>query len=252
MIEFRNVSLEIGKKRILKDVSFCMESGKITSLIGKNGAGKTSALKCLIEEYSYEGRILIDGCDIRKMSSSERAKRISYLPQILKDVPFTVYELVSLGRRPYQSRIGKENKEDKEMIERALTLTDMHAFKNRRVDTLSGGEKQRAYLSMAISQNTDIIALDEPSAYMDAPAQREMISLLKKFSKEMGKTIVQVVHDLSGAVNHSDNIVIMDGGSVVLEADAESVKRGTAIEEIFSVKKGVFLSQSGEEQTVYM
>lgn len=252
MIEFRNVSLVLQKKEILKDVSFSIESGKITSVIGKNGAGKTSALKCLIGENAYTGQILLNGCDIRKMTVNDRAKRISYLPQMLRDVSFTVDELASLGRRPHQTRIAKENKEDREMIERALILTDMHAFRSRRVDTLSGGEKQRAYLAMVLSQDADVIVLDEPSAYMDAPAQRELTSLLKKLSKEMGKTIVRVLHDLSCTVNDSDNIVIMDRGRVMLETDAESVKNGDLIEKIFSVKKGMFLSDDGEKKTIYI
>jgi len=252
MIEFKNVTLTHGKKEILKNLSFGCEKGKITTIIGKNGAGKTGALKCLIGENVYTGEILIDGCDIRKMSPVERAKRVSYLPQVLPDVPFTVYELTALGRKPYLNRIGKMTEEDFKQIERAMHFTDMLAFSQRRINTLSGGEKQRAYLSMILAQNTKAIALDEPATYMDASVERELCALLKKLSREMGKTIVQVMHNLTRAVNDSDDIMILDGGRVICETNAENIKNGTLIEEIFFVKKGVFLSSDGEEQTIYL
>lgn len=252
MIEFKNVSLVRGKKEILKDVSFHLEKGTITSVIGKNGAGKTSALKCLMQEYPYKGKIFLEGNDISKMSSKERARRISCLPQILKDVPFTVYELAYLGRRPYQNRIGRSAKEDKDQIERALYLTGLYDLKDRSVDTLSGGEKQRAYLSMVLAQNTDVIALDEPSAYLDAAAEREMYSLLRKLSGEMGKTIIQIVHNLFRAVDGSDSIVILDQGRMIKQLDKDEIQNETVIEEIFSVKKGVFLSEDGERKTIYV
>lgn len=252
MIEFKDVSYATGKKEILHQVSFRLPKGKITSIIGKNGAGKTSALRCLTGEIQYTGQILLCGTDIKKISASERARKVSCLPQILKDVPFTVYELASLGRRPYQKRIGKATKRDIELIKYALHLTDMLSFSNRRVDTLSGGEKQRAYLSMVLAQNTDVIALDEPATYMDASVEKELHVLLKKLCEENGKTIVQIMHNLSRAVNQSDSIVVMDSGRMIRQMDADEARNGKLIEEMFSVQKGFFVLESGEKQTAFM
>ncbi|MBR3927546.1 MAG: ABC transporter ATP-binding protein [Clostridia bacterium] len=252
MIEFRNVSFAHGKKKILDNVSFTCDKGKITSIIGRNGAGKTSALKCLVGINAYSGKILYKGNDIRKIPPAMRAKTISYFPQILPNAPFTVYELASLGRRPYQTRIGKLTEEDREQIERALEASDMRAFSERRVDTLSGGERQRAYLSMILAQNTDIIALDEPAAYMDASVEGEMHALLRKLCTDTGKTIIEAIHNLTRAVNDTDKIVVFKEGSVILESDAESIRNGKDIEEIFSVKKGVFLSNDGEKRIAYL
>ena len=252
MIEFKDVSLFQGKKKILDKISFTCEKGRITTIIGKNGAGKTSALKCLTGENACEGTIFLNGHDIGSFTQTERAKHIAYLPQFLPDAPFTVYELAALGRRPYQRRIGKLTQKDRELIEKALAFTDMCAFSERYIGSLSGGEKQRAYLSMVLAKDSDTLVLDEPAAYMDAAVENEMCDLLCALSKEYGKTIVQVMHNLTRAVNHSDKIVILDKGRVIAQTDAERIKSTDLIEEIFSVKKGVFVSGDEKDQIVYL
>lgn len=252
MIVFENVSLESGKNEILKNVSFRCGKGKITSIIGRNGAGKTSAIKCLFGLSNYSGTICLDGTDIKNIRPIERAKKIAYLPQTLKDVPFTVYELASLGRRPYQNRISSLKERDRNEIENALALTGMNTFSERRIDTLSGGERQRAYLSMILAQNTEAIVLDEPATFMDASVEKDFYALLFRLSSELGKTVVQVMHNLTRAVGESDRIVIMDAGRVIMDADAEKVKNSTIIEEIFSVKKGEFVTQDGEKKIAYL
>ncbi|MBQ1257024.1 MAG: ABC transporter ATP-binding protein [Clostridia bacterium] len=252
MIEFANVSLVRGRTEILKNVSFKAEKGKITSIIGKNGAGKTSALKCLIGECPYTGHILLEGRNIKEIAACERAKRVSYLPQKLPDVPFTVYELARLGRRPYQNRLQRETEEDRKRIKYALELTEMTGYSERRVDTLSGGERQRAYLAMVLSQNTDVIALDEPSAYMDAAVEKDLCALLKMLSRETGRTIIQIMHNLTRAVSDSDSVVILDGGRLIAQSDAGEIRKNSVIEELFLVRKGIFVTENGEKQTVYI
>lgn len=252
MIEVRDLSLAYGKKQILKDVSFSCKRGELTAIIGRNGAGKTAAVKCLAGINPYGGQILLDNTDLRKYSVSERAKRISYLPQTLPDSPFTVFELASLGRRPYQMRTGKLTEEDIQNIERALKITDMHSFSMRRVNTLSGGEKQRAYLSMVFAQNTDVIVLDEPSAYMDISVERDVYALLKKFTRDMRKTIISVMHNINYAVNEADSIVVFENGCVRAQMDRDEAKNHDLIEEVFKVKKTVIASEDGKETTIYL
>ena len=252
MIEFRNVSLSARKKEILKEVSFRCEKGRITSIIGRNGAGKTSALKCLIGEKRYTGEILLEKSDIQTYSIRQRARRISYLSQSLPDTPFTVYELAALGRKPYHHRMGKLSDIDHQIIQDALKRTDMFAFSKRRVDSLSGGEKQRAYLAMVLAQETDVIALDEPATYMDASVEKETFEILKMLSGEMGKTIIQVVHNLSRAVNDSDCIVMMDNGRVISEMEAEEMMKSRLIEEIFAVEKSMIAAPDGKIRAVYL
>ena len=252
MIEVSHLSLSYGKKQILNNVSFTCCRGQLTSIIGRNGAGKTAAVRCLAGINPYYGQILLDKIELRKYSIPERAKRISYLPQTLPDSPFTVFELASLGRRPYQMRTGKLTEEDIQNIERALEITDMHSFSMRRVNTLSGGEKQRAYLSMVFAQNTDVIVLDEPAAYMDISVEREMYALLGKLAREMNKTIISVMHNISYAVNNADSIVLFENGCVSAQMKRDEAINNHLIEEIFKVKKSVVSSKDEKETIIYL
>ena len=237
MIEFKNVSLSYGKKEILKNVSFACKKGKITAIIGKNGAGKTSLLSCLIGERRYSGIITIDGIDVKSLQNVQRAQRIACLSQRLPDTPFTVSELTALGRRPYRNAFKKLTVKDEEIIRRAMETADVASFSNRPVNTLSGGEKQRAFFSMVLAQDTDVIALDEAAAYMDACVENEMYDIIQALSKDFGKTIIFVTHNLTRAANHADEIVIVDGGKVRAQMDRENNKNTSLIEEIFHVKK---------------
>ncbi len=237
MIEFINVSLRYGKKEILKNVSFTSKKGKITAVIGKNGAGKTSCLKCLIGEKHCFGKILLEGKDIKSLSKIERAQKISYLSQSLPDTPFTVSQLTALGRRPYLKSLKKLSPRDEEIIRTAMETAEVISLSDRPVNTLSGGEKQRAYLSMVLAQETNVIALDEAAAYMDAAFENEMYGLIKKLSRDLEKTIILVTHNLTRAVNDADEIVIVDGGRVRAQMGREQAQKTSLIEEIFGVKK---------------
>lgn len=252
MIEFKNVSLAYGKRQVLRDMSFRCEKGEITALIGRNGAGKTTILKCLNGERRYKGDIQIDGVNLASLTGIERAKRISYLPQILPETSFTVRELTALGRRPYLKKMGRLSDEDCEYIENAMKLSDMLTFAERSVNTLSGGEKQRAFLSMVLAQNTDAIVLDEASTYMDAAVERELFALLKKLTKEMKKTVVAVMHNLTRAVNDADAVIIVDNGIIKGRTNAEEAARETLIEELFSVKKSFVRPDEGDQTIVYL
>ncbi len=239
MIEFKNVSLSYGKKGILKDISFRCEKGKITAIIGKNGAGKTSCLKCLIGEKRFSGGILLEGKDIKTLTKIQRAQRISYLSQTLPDTPFTVKELTALGRRPYQKGLRKLSSKDEEIIKSAMKAAGVISFSERCVNTLSGGEKQRAYLSMVLAQETDVIALDEAATYMDAAVENEMYDIIQSLSRDYGKTIILVTHNLTRAVNDADEIVALDEGEVCARMSREQARKTSLIEEMFGVKKYV-------------
>ena len=239
MIEFKNVSLYYGKNRILKEVSFRCEKGKITAIIGKNGAGKTSCLKCLMGEKRFSGEILLEGKDIKALSKIQRAQRISYLSQTLPDTSFTVQELTALGRRPYQKGVRKLSSEDEEIIRSAMKDAGVISFSERSVNTLSGGEKQRAYLSMVLAQETDVIALDEASTYMDAAVENEMYDIIQSLSRNYGKTIILVTHNLTRMVNDADEIVVLNEGEVRAQMSSDQARKTSLIEDMFGVKKYV-------------
>ena len=243
MIRFENVSLRYGKKEILKGLSFCCEKGKITAIIGKNGAGKTSCLQCLIGGKRCSGRIFIEGKDIKSLTKIERAQKIAYLSQSLPQTPFTVSDLTALGRRPYRKGFEKLSVRDKEIIRNAMETAGVISLSERPINTLSGGEKQRAYLSMVLAQDTDVIALDEATTYMDAAFENEMYDIIKKLSKDFGKTIILVTHNLTRAVNDADDVVILNEGKIKSKMNREQAQNSSLIEEIFGVKK--YLMEDG-------
>ena len=208
-LEFRNVTLSYGGKPALEQVSFTAEAG-ITVLLGRNGAGKTSLLRCLTgEKRSYAGSILLDGTEVRALRPGERARRIAYLPQELPQPRVTVEELVCFGRSPYLSLTGSLTEADKRAVEIALSLTGMAEFSGRPVDSLSGGERQKAYLAMVLAQETPLVVLDEPTAQLDAAARLELCGLLKLLHAQTGRSFLAVMHELPEALCLADRVAVL-------------------------------------------
>ena len=186
------------------------------------------------------------------MTKNEKAQLLSYLPQFVPSVPFTVRELTEMGRKPYAGAFSRLTQEDIKWVERAMALTDITHLSERRVDTLSGGERQRAYLSMAIAQNTGVIALDEAFSQMDASVEGKMLNALHVLSREMGKTILLVMHSLSGCVNDTDHVAVMDEGVIMASMPSEEIRKTDIIETVFGVQKGEVLLEDGQKKTIYI
>lgn len=237
MIEFKHVSVRLKGKQILENVSFSVREGAFTALLGRNGSGKTTLLKCLNGQVRYTGEILIDGKDAEKIPRREKAALVSVLPQILPDTPFTVEELVSLGRKPYTGLSGKLSAEDLECTERAISECGLCEFRKKKINAISGGEKQRAFLAMTLAQNTKYIALDEATTYMDASFENETYRILKKRIEEQGKTVLSVAHNLTRALREADEAVIMNEGRVLESGNPRAFLDGGLIETVFGVRK---------------
>lgn len=252
MIRYENVSCGYSSKIIVKNASFRAEKGRITFLIGKNGAGKTTLASCINGSVRYTGRICIDDKDIKEISPSQRARMIAFLPQFLKNTPFTVRELTLMGRRPYQGRISPFTEQDYEMAERAMKLSDVISFSERRVSTLSGGEKQRAYLSMVLAQDTQAIVLDEAFSHLDASVENELSAMLKMITGTLDKTVLLISHSLTRCINDADRIVALDDGGIKADMSREEMEKSDIIQTLFKVKKGTLLMEDGSKKTVYI
>lgn len=201
----------------LSDIDLNIEMGSIYSIIGNNGSGKSTLIKILTGYLKpTEGIVLLNGINVLKFSRKEISKKISYVPQIaVNNLPYTVFEMVRMGRSPFMNLLGFEKDDDISKIEFALKLMDIYHLKNRGISSLSGGEIQRTYIARALAQDGDIIILDEPNSHLDIKHQIAIFKLLKKINKEEKKTVIFISHDLNLAYHFCDKMILLKDGRVV-------------------------------------
>lgn len=235
MIEIRNISKSYGSKKVLDDVSFNIEEGKITSFIGPNGAGKSTVLSIISRLMdSDSGEVIIDGKEIKKWDSKELSKKLSILKQSNNlNIRLTIRELVSFGRFPYCE--GKLKKEDEKIVDNALNYMKLTDIQEKYIDELSGGQRQRAYIAMVIAQNSDYIFLDEPLNNLDMKHSVEIMKILRTLTDELGKTVVIVIHDINFASCYSDNIVALKDGKLVKNGPATDTIQKEELEKIYEI-----------------
>jgi iron complex transport system ATP-binding protein len=240
MISLKNVTAGYNNMEIIKNINISFEEGTITTIIGKNGCGKTTLLKTssnLLKPMS--GEVILDvqkkNLHLSTMKNTDIAHHISYLPQS-KEVPnITIYNLVMHGRFPYLNFSRIPQKSDKKIVDEAIELMGLGQYKNCNLQELSGGQRQKSFIAMVLAQNTDIIFLDEPTTYLDINHQLEIIETVKNL-KKLGKTIVMVLHDLNLAFSCSDKICLMDDGHVVVHDVPEAVISSGKINDIFNIR----------------
>lgn len=236
MIELNNISAGYNGKNAIRDINITFPRGQIISIIGKNGCGKTTLLKVSANQLQpYQGDVFIDKKSILAYERKELAQKISFLPQIRAIPPISVKTLVLHGRFPYLSFPRTPIKKDMDIVANSLKAVGLWEYRNKDIHELSGGERQKAYIAMVLSQDTDIIFLDEPTTYLDMNHQLEIIELIKTL-KSMGKTIIMVIHDISLALCHSDSICLMNKGKIVMHDHPQLVYESKEIETVFDVK----------------
>jgi len=244
-----NISVRLGGKEILRDVSYNFISGKRTAIIGPNGAGKSTLLKvlCLLNE-NFSGNVKIDGKDIRTLGRNNLSRIMAILPQE-RDAPHdtTVKQLVSFGRFPYRKFFGGNTSEDDDAIKNALELTKLTDFANRQVISLSGGEKQRAWLAMTLAQRPKILLLDEPTTYLDISHQLEVMDIIADVNKKFSTTIIMVLHDINHARIYSDDVLIIKDKKVFAAGNPKKILSAQALSEVFNVEADIFTNAAGDE-----
>ena len=219
----------------LKNVSLSIAQGEFVSLAGPNGSGKTTLLRLLDRIYLPEkGQILLSGQNLIRYSRSEIARRVAFVPQesgIL--FPFTVFEIILMGRSPHSRGTIFENKHDRQVAYDMMRLTDIEHLADHPVTSLSGGERQRVFIARALAQQPEIMLLDEPNAHLDIAHQIDVFTIIKKLNKESGLTVVSVSHDLNLAASYSDRIAMLQSGSVAAIGTPEEVLTEARISEVF-------------------
>lgn len=224
-----------GKESIIKDVSFDIKRGQFMGIIGPNGSGKSTLLRLMSRVLSLQkGKILFEEKDIFQMKLKELCQKIAFVPQdTLITFSFTVWEIVLLGRIPHLSRLQFETKKDFVIAKNSLSLTDSLHLRDKKIDQLSAGERQRVIIAKALAQNPALLFLDEPTSHLDIGHQIEILSLLKKLNQEKRLTVVMVLHDLNLASEYCDRLLLLNEGKVFKEGVSSEVLTYQNIETVY-------------------
>ncbi|OWY37937.1 iron ABC transporter ATP-binding protein [Xenophilus sp. AP218F] len=220
----RQLGYAIGERTLLRDIQLDLPAGRVSALLGPNGAGKTTLLRLLAGLLApASGAVRLDGQCVSRMDAAQRARRIAWVPQHLPSgIPLSVREFVALGRVPYQGAFTRSNELDRAAIAEALATTELADHADVRLDSLSGGERQRAAIARALAQQAPVLLLDEPTNHLDLRHQHRLQQLLRALAAK-GKTVVQVLHDLTLAANYADQVALLDGGALIAAGAPEQV-----------------------------
>ena len=237
VLSIDGVNCSYGSVDVLKDVSFSVESGEFLGILGPNGSGKTTLLKSISRVLKpKKGAILIDDSDIYQMKTVDVAKQLAVVPQETPvSFDFTALEIVLMGRNPHMTRFKMENKNDLEVAKKSMQLTRTWEFADRPVTELSGGERQRVIIARALTQEPQILLLDEPTTHLDISNQLEIMDLIKQLSKTKKMLIVAVFHDFNLAARYCDSIILLKNGEIVAIGKSEGTLTSENVKKVFSV-----------------
>ena len=240
-MEVRDLSFSYGKNKVLKGISFTIEGGKITTIMGANGCGKSTLFNLMTKNlYPRKGNIFLHGRNIQNLGLKDFAKRVSIVHQYNSSADdITVERLVSFGRTPHMKMMQGRSDEDEKLIDWAMGVTNVEKYRDREVSRLSGGQRQRVWIAMALAQNTKILFLDEPTTYLDIRYQIEILELVKKLNEEYGITIIMVLHDINQAIHFSDRIIGLKDGQVAAQGSPAEVVTPECIRTLYGISLGV-------------
>lgn len=219
-------NLSIGYNQPLQEnINIVLETGQVTCLLGKNGTGKSTFLKTLFGQLlPLNGQILLESKKIQTISAEQMAKKIALvLTENLDQVFLTVEEVVGLGRYPYLNFFGRLSKDDHQIVHNALEATEIENLKNRFFHELSDGQKQKVMIAKALAQETSIILLDEPFAFLDYPSKLKTFALLRKIAITQNKAILIVLHELELAIQMADYLWLLDNSKQLLSGVPEDL-----------------------------
>ncbi len=238
VLVFTNVAAGYGNREILKDVTMTIQEGEFSSLIGSNGTGKSTLIKCISGLLPLKrGSITICGKENSRLKNKERAQMVAVVPQSYHvEYNFLVEDIVMMGRNPYMGLGRKEGREDYEIVEEAMEMTNTSIFRGRFYNELSGGERQRVVLARAIAQKPRIILLDEPTSALDVHHQIEVMELISKLNQNENMTVLAVLHDINMASRFCKRMIMLQNGTVFEEGTPHEVINRDNMENLYKMK----------------
>ncbi|MDE6282028.1 MAG: ABC transporter ATP-binding protein [Oscillospiraceae bacterium] len=245
MIELRGLWLGYGRQAVLSGVSMELTPGKVLALLGPNGCGKSTLLKTILGlQPKLGGEILVDGTPSDQITPRQLAQKVTYLAQSRNTPNISARRMVLHGRFPYLSYPRRYRKEDYEMVEKALQWADAAAFADRSMEELSGGQRQKVYLAMALAQDTETILMDEPTTFLDVAHQLEVMATARRLAGE-GRAVLMVLHDLCLALRWADEIAVAAEGSLLFRGAPEEAFKSGILNRAFGVRLARVMTEGG-------
>ncbi len=237
MVKFENVKVGYSSRTLLRDVNVELQCGELVALIGRNGAGKSTLLRAISALQPHlQGEIYINDKCIEELSAQELARSVSFVTtERVRIANLRCEDVVALGRAPYTNWLGRMQSIDKEIVEESLRAVGMISFASRSTDSLSDGELQRVMIARALAQQTPIVLLDEPTAFLDMPSRFELLDLLSKLAHEDGKLIIFSTHELDIAMRGADRLLIIDEPILHNITPSQAREKGV-IREVFGIE----------------
>ena len=238
VFQILGLSFAYGKHAVLKGLDLDLHAGRITTLIGANGCGKSTLFHLMTKNLRPDtGRILLHGQDISACRLRDFARQVAIAHQYnTAPADLSVEKLVAYGRTPYQTMgLSPDPEADAEKILWALEITHTDKYRDKPAAELSGGQKQRVWIAMALAQGTQILFLDEPTTYLDIRYQLQILHLIRQLNQEFGMTIVMALHDINQSLHYSDEIVAMSDGQVCAHGLPEEIMTPELIRRVYDV-----------------
>ncbi|MEA4923812.1 MAG: ABC transporter ATP-binding protein [Syntrophomonadaceae bacterium] len=237
MLELTNVSCGYGKRIIVRDISFTVKSGKFVCILGPNGCGKTTLLKTVLGILQpFSGAIMLGGRNISCMRESELGQLIGYIPQVhTPPFPFSVLDVVLMGRTPHLSALAMPGKKDKEIAAAALDELNITYLKDQKYTRISGGERQLVLIARALAQQPRMLVMDEPTSSLDFGNQNNVLEKMSQLSRK-GMSILMVTHNPDHALFCADKVVMMKDGNMLKKGLPEEIVSEESIQDIYNTR----------------
>ena len=234
MMQVKNLSFRYkGGGEVLKEVSFDLEPGKFLAILGNNGVGKSTLLKCLNHILRPDsGQVILDGENLLAKSTREVARHVAFVSQSVPNTQMTVHDVVMLGRRPYMKWGFTEV--DHQIVHDAMHRLDVEDMRGRFLNQLSGGEKQKVMLARALAQQPKVLLLDEPTSALDIQNQYQVLKIVREICHKDNRIAVVVIHDLNLALRFCDRFLLLKDGEVYRNGD-RSILDSEALKEVYGV-----------------
>lgn len=246
LFSLRGICRDVPGRRLVDGLDLDIPEGVVTALIGRNGSGKSTVLKMLAGQHAPSaGSIGYAGQDLSRWTPRALARHLAYLPQVTPaSEGMRLEELVALGRYPWRGALGRFRDEDTAAVEEAITRCGLARLKGRIVDTMSGGERQRAWIAVMLAQGARTLLLDEPISALDIAHQVEVLALLRAMCREGGMSVVVVLHDVNMVARYCDHVVALGAGRLVFEGPVSALMTADTLQRIYGLPMTVSVQEN--------